>query len=434
MERILNLKKTLTKRNIHDGTKKIIKISCRNFFGFIIGILAMTSSQIILADINETIENALKFGQEDAKYGQIKFDLRYRYENSNTEGTTKKTANADTVRLRIGYLTPKFYDFQAYAEYLGNQDVFNNNYNSTRNGKTQYDVIADPQQNELNQFWFAYSGLADTEIKIGRQYIIIDNARFIGNVGWRQMDQTFDAVAVTNKSLPNTTVKAGYIINTQDIFSKKNDMDTQFVNIGYDFENIGKLTGYTYLIDYQDSITKNANSNQSYGVRFNGGFQVTDDFKALYTAEYAWQKDLGDNPNSYEVDYINVMGGISAFGFTLEASMEQLGGQNGKGFDFPLGTNHARQGWADVFLKTPADCVRDTHVSLGTKVKGIKVMGVYHNFDDDTGGTDYGQEFDLVVSKKIGKHYSLLAKYAYYDAENYGVDTQKIWLQGGVHF
>jgi hypothetical protein len=61
-------------------------------------------------------------------------------------------------------------------------------------------------------------------------------------------------------------------------------------------------------------------------------------------------------------------------------------------------------------------------------------MGVYHNFDDDTGNTDYGQEFDFVISRKFGQHYSLLAKYAYYNAENFGVDTQRIWLQGGIHF
>jgi len=399
-----------------------------------VAILAISASQSASAGINENIENALKFGQTDAKYGQVKFDLRYRYENANTEGGPRKTANADTVRLRIGYLTPKFAGFQLYTEYEGNQDVFSNSYNSTRNGKTQYDVIADPQQNELNQFWFTYTGLADTEFKVGRQRIKIDNDRFIGNVGWRQMEQTFDAVTVTNKSLENTTFKAGYIINTQDIFSKQNDMNTQFVNIAYDFQRIGKLTGYTYLIDYQESHAQNTRSNQTYGFRFNGGFNIDDTFKALYTAEYAWQKDYRNNPFSYEVDYINVMGGVSAYGFTLKAAMEQLGGQDGKGFDTPLATLHGFQGWADVFLRTPADGIRDMYVSLSKKVMGVKVMGVYHNFDDDTGKTNYGQEFDLVVAKKFGKHYSILGKYAYYDAENFGLDTQKIWIQAGVNF
>ena len=412
----------------------LANVGCFSRSVFAIVFLTLCNSTAAFADFNKSIENALKFGQEDGKYGQIKFNLRYRYENANTRDSTVKTANADTVRLRIGYLTPKFHGFQAFAEYEGNQDIFNNNYNSIRNGKGTYDVIADPQQHELNQFWFIYSGLADTEVKVGRQRIKIDNDRFIGNVGWRQMEQTYDAVMVTNKTFSHATIKAGYIINTRDIFSRENDMDTQFVNIGHDIDNIGKLSGYTYLIDYQEAKGQNARSSQTYGFRFNGGHPVNDKFKALYTVEYAWQKDFADNPFAYEVSYYNIMGGLSAYGVTLKATMEQLGGQDGKGFDTPLATLHGFQGWADIFLRTPADGLRDTYVSLATKVMGVKMMGIYHDFDDDTGSSDYGQEMDFLISKKFGKHYSLLAKYAYYDADKFGVDTQKFWIQGGISF
>ncbi len=414
------------------NTLAISRCFRRSFFAIVF--FALCNSSTALADLNKSIENALKFGQKDAKYGQVKFNLRYRYENANTRNSNVKTANADTVRLRIGYLTPKFHGFQAFAEYEGNQDIFNNNYNSIRNGKGTFDVIADPQQHELNQFWFIFSGLADTEVKVGRQRIKIDNDRFIGNVGWRQMEQTYDAIMVTNQSFSNATIKAGYIINTRDIFSRENDMDSQFVNIGHDIENIGKLSAYTYLIDYQESRGQNARSSQTYGVRFNGGHKLDEDFKALYTAEYAWQKDFADNPFAYEVSYYNIMGGLSAYGVTLKATMEQLGGQDGKGFDTPLATLHGFQGWADIFLRTPADGIRDTYVSLATKVMGVKMMGVYHDFDDDTGSSDYGQEMDFLISKKFGKHYSVLAKYAYYDADNFGVDTQKFWIQGGINF
>ncbi|MCK5355334.1 MAG: alginate export family protein, partial [Methyloprofundus sp.] len=259
-------------------------------------ILSIFISSPILAisteDFDNSIENALKLGK-DGEYGQIKFDLRYRYENSNTEpkAMMPDTANASTFRLRLGYLTPEFHGFQAYAEYEGNQDAGANTYNSGRNGKTKYDVIADPQQNELNQFWLSYKGLADTEFKAGRQRIKLDNDRFIGNVGWRQMEQTYDAGMITNTSLANTTIKAGYIIRVQDIFSRENDMDSVFANIGYDFKGLGKLTGYSYLLDFNEAKAQNLLSTQTYGIRFNGGYQVNEDVKALYTAEYAFQKD-----------------------------------------------------------------------------------------------------------------------------------------------
>jgi len=41
---------------------------------------------------------------------------------------------------------------------------------------------------------------------------------------------------------------------------------------------------------------------------------------------------------------------------------------------------------------------------------------------------------DLLVSKKFGKHYVLLAKYAYYDADQFSTDTQKLWLQAEANF
>jgi hypothetical protein len=35
--------------------------------------------------------------------------------------------------------------------------------------------------------------------------ITLDNQRFIGNKGWRQMQQTFDSVVIRNQSIKNLT-------------------------------------------------------------------------------------------------------------------------------------------------------------------------------------------------------------------------------------
>ena len=69
--------------------KTLIK-NWQSLSAFSIAILAITFSHNALATIDESIENALKFGQEDAKYGQIKFDLRYRYENAILKAPQKK--------------------------------------------------------------------------------------------------------------------------------------------------------------------------------------------------------------------------------------------------------------------------------------------------------------------------------------------------------
>jgi hypothetical protein len=101
-----------------------------------------------------------------------------------------------------------------------------------------------------------------------------------------------------------------------------------------------------------------------------------------------------------------------------------------------LGTNHAFQGWADLFLNTPANGIRDVfataHVLLDRG--NLVLTGVFHDFSDDTGNIHYGDEWDFQALWKFGKHYSVLAKYANYNADKFATDTQKIWVQGNITF
>ena len=412
--------------------KIVTRCNCLKLSKLSLVILIVCNNQTALAGINETIENALKLGQKDAKYGQIKFDLNYRYEQDETKNPKKYRGDASTFRMRLGYLTPEFHGLQAYAEYEMNQGIIQNNYNSTRNGNGGYEVIADPQGHELNQLWLSYRGIPEIEIKVGRQRIKIDNDRFIGNVGWRQLEMTYDAVLITNKSIPNTTVKVGYINQAQTIKSEVNPIQTPFLNIAYKINGLGTLTGYSYFIDHNEAHAK---SNQTYGVSFNGKTKINDDISALYRLEYAHQRDYEQNPNDYEVDYLHLIGGANVYGVTLKAGMETLGGYgSGRAFQTPLATGHAFNGWSDQFLATPAHGLRDIYGLITGKVMGVKLMGVYHEFDDDSGSISYGKEYDFLAVKKFGKHYSLLAKYAYFDGDNGRADAQNFWIQAGVSF
>ena len=56
-----------------------------------------------------------------------------------------------------------------------------------------------------------------------------------------------------------------------------------------------------------------------------------------------------------------------------------------------------------------------------------------HAFDSDFGATDYGTEIDAVVSFKLGD-VGVLAKYANYQADLFGRDTERFWLQASVGF
>ena len=402
-------------------------------------VLASIAVENAAADIDESIENALKFGQSDERYGRATVDLNYRYEYADTENTPQKPANANTFRLRLGYLTPEFEGLQGFVEY---ETLYaaQNDYNGITSGNPGYQVIADPaDQHELNQLWLSYKGIPDTLIKGGRQRIKLDDDRFIGNVGWRQMEQTFDAVMVTNTSVQDLTIKAGYIGRVRNILSLTDNMETPFVNVNYNFGNLGNITSYGYWLHYIDDAANFGKSSQTYGVRVLGSPPLNDKLTLHYTAEYSYQADYQNNPAGYAVDRYNVMAGLTAFGITAKGAMEQLDGNGTSAFQTPLGTNHAFQGWADRFLVTPADGIRDVNFTLASVVADANLMFVYHNFSDDTGSTDYGDEYDFLVTRNFGKHYSLLAKYAYYDGDDNAPgalknDTQKIWLQGNISF
>ncbi len=426
-------------------------------------LLAMSVvSGAALAGVTQDVEDALNF-YHYGKNGAVKFDLNTRWENVD-QGTAitpatglaipgakqPRTANSVTSRLRMGLLSPVFHGIQGYAEYEGNLAMMDD-YNSLRNLNTVYSTVADPEKSELNQLWLSYAGIPDTLIKGGRQRIKLDDDRFIGNVGWRQMETTFDSVLVThnNQQLFGLTVNAGYIGNVQTFTATNEHINAPILNVNYKVGDYGNLIGYGYWLDYTEKENYEK-SSQTYGLRMTNyqkpgdSLKLSNNYGVVYTAEWGRQEDYGHGPTKYAVNRLNLMGGFTAYNLTFQGAIEQLDGNGtNKTFDTPLGTNHAFQGWADLFLITPKNGIRDVFATVvSTHDRGdIILTGVYHNFTDDTGNIKYGDEWDVQALKKFGKHYSVLAKYAYYSADNYrgpdtfsNTDTQKIWLQGNINF
>ena len=401
------------------------------------------------AGLTQDIEDALNF-YHYGHNGAIKFDLNYRYENVNQDAGATQTANANTARLRLGFLTPKFYELQAYAEYEGNlamQDEYND---TLLTGNALYSRVADPDRSELNQFWLAYTGITNNIVKVGRQRIKLDDDRFIGNVGWRQLETTYDSVLIThnNNTLFGLEANVGYLANVQTFTGLTENVEAPILNLNYKMGDLGNVVGYGYWLDYTERENYEK-SSQTYGLRVAccakplESYKLNDHFGWVYTAEWSHQSDYGHGAVAYDADRYNLMSGLSAYGILFQGAMEQLDGSGvNQHFDTPLGTNHAFQGWADLFLITPNNGIRDVFGSVTVPFQrgDFVFTGVYHDFSDDTGRLDYGNEWDFQVLKKFGKHYSVLAKYATYNAgatpayATASTDTQKIWLQGNISF
>lgn len=377
---------------------------------------------------------------------KISIDARLRWEFADQQpigaGPELKESNAITLRTRFGLTTAPLYHFQAMIEgenvaVIGPAD----NYNAAgSNGQGDRTVIPDPPTTELNQAWVSYSNW-DTTVKAGRQRLVLDNHRFVGDVGWRQNMQTYDLAGIENKSLKDLALYYGYIWDVHRVFGDVDGLpaanrdfssDSHVVNASWTGWKYGRFVGYSYLFDLENSAAASRNnSTASYGGYFAGSTALTDTLSIGYRAEFAWQTDYGNSPLDYQAEYYNIEAGASMKPFAVGAGYEVLGSDNGQGFKTPLATLHAFNGWADVFLATPPNGLQDIYAYAQYSIlPDMPFRFVFHQYNSDTGGRGYGQEYDFLITKKLGKHWSTLAKYAHYVAdEGPYADVNKFWFE-----
>lgn len=361
------------------------------------------------------------------------FNARLRYESVDQDGIAD-SADALTYRFRAGFETGEIADTKFLIEFDHIEDIVDD-FNSTINGKTQFPVVADPNVTELNRLQLTNTSLPDTKVTLGRQRIILDDSRFVGNVGWRQNEQTFDAIRVQNTSLGELSIDVSYINQINRIFGDDSPIgvwegDSYIINASHPTP-IGKVTGFAYLLDIDNG--GGAFSSQTVGARL-AGAQKVGEGKLSYIASYARQEDYGNSPFDYSADYVLAEGTFAQNGFSAGIGYELLGGDTQRAFQTPLATLHKFQGWADKFLATPTTGVEDLYFKAGYApgnvgpFKGTKFLAVYHDFQADTGGGDYGSEVNLLATAKW-KKLGLTLKYADYNADGLATDTQKLWFQ-----
>lgn len=363
--------------------------------------------------------------------------LRLRSESVDRAGMPND-AQALTLRARAG-AELEAGGFSILAEGEGTL-ALTGDYDDTLpgNGIEPFPTVPDPENIELNRLQVSYMK-GGTGITVGRQRIALGGGRFVGNSGWRQNEQTFDAVRGQAKLGP-IALDAAYAISQRTVFGADSpnarfDGDFVLLSGGIDLPAVEART-FAYLIDYD---TRTAFSSQTYGVLAAAEIDIPAGAKLNATASYARQSDYGANPVAYDADYWNAEVGLALFGFALTAGYEELGSDGGvAAFQTPLATLHAFNGWADLFGTTPAAGLRDSYAAIGRSIDvpflpGFKAGLTYHKFESDFGGLDYGSEWDASLGFDLGP-VGLLAKYANYDAEVFAADTEKFWLQAEIGF
>lgn len=364
--------------------------------------------------------------------GKPILSFRYRYENVEEDDRFDKPAHASTLRTALGYksLDWKGLSFLVEAEnvtVIGNDLYRNAGYGSLSNGVTDRPTVADPALTEINQAYLQWQN-KDNKLQLGREEILIDDQRYVGNVGWRQHHQSFDAFTFANSSLERVDIFYSYVSKVNRITGAVADMSSHLFNVGFKLGDAGKLTLYGYLLDYTQPENFGS-STSTWGGEFAGKYSLNDKTAFLYELEYAQQGDYADNPRSVDVPYYFLMAGGAFKPLTVKVGYEVLGGSVTDGqFSTPLATLHKFNGWADRFLITPVDGLEDLYLQLNGKVGPVGWTVVYHSFGADTGGANYGDEFDFNFGYTAPWKQGFGFKGAFYNADEFSVDVSKIWL------
>lgn len=368
-------------------------------------------------------------------------EARVRYEHVDQDGIAAK-ADALTVRVRGGAQATSG-ALSATVVAQGNLAVVDDYYDGV-NGAATRPLVADPQNIALYIAQLQYKAKGVT-LTAGRQKIALDDERFVGNVAFRDNAQTFDAVRAEVTPVKGLKLDVSYAWSVRTIWGIDGNAarqqavggDNLLANLSWETP-LGVLTGFAYLVDQDEAAVQAFRlSSQTYGARFAGTHAFGKAVKLAYQASYARQSDWHRNPSDYSAEYWLADATLDVKGWKANAGYEVLGSDKGAAltsFQTPLGTNFKFQGWADKFLTTPANGVRDLYVGggYGTKQIGafsaVTLQATWHRFDSDRLDQHYGNEINLLASAKLRKT-TIALRYAHYDAKTLATDTDKVWVQ-----
>ncbi|MEI7037920.1 alginate export family protein [Fulvimonas yonginensis] len=363
---------------------------------------------------------------------QVEWDARLRHEQVDNDAFSRD-ARADTLCLRLGLRAQFGGGWSGYLEGAG-VAAANEHYNSGANGNTEYPAITDPHGTELNQAYVAWQGQA-FGATVGRQRLLFDNQRWVGNVGWRQHEQTHDAVALQWQPAAAWTVRYAWLDRVHRVagrdalapLARERKLDTHLLNAAF-HAGLQQWSGYAYVHEDRDLATA---SSATYGVRWTGK-PAADGFG--WTLETARQFDYANNPDHFVHGYWLVEPAWTQAGITGKLGWERLGGNGRHALQTPLATLHAFDGWDDQFTVTPAGGLEDRYVAFngvfgqhGTAAR-LGWTVVFHDFRADHGGR-YGSEWDGSLGYAFTPALAGLLKAAHYHADGFGRHDTKLWLQ-----
>jgi len=261
------------------------------------------ASILLLTGFNPAI--ASESFAEAVSAGKTTLSFRLRQEFVEDDAFDKD-GNASTLRTRLAWQSAPWRGLSTLMEFDHVGHLVDDRFNDTRNGRGRFPTVADPKGADLNQAGLKYQW-KDTVFVAGRQRINLDNQRFVGGVGWRQNEQTFDAIRVTSDIMDDVRLDYAWIANTRRIFGPEENTppaslsgNHQLFNLHWTVMDNTTVGAYGYWLDFDDAP---AWSSRTAGAFISGSLAM-EPVTLAYHLEAARQSDNANNPTGYDAPWV----------------------------------------------------------------------------------------------------------------------------------
>jgi hypothetical protein len=352
------------------------------------------------------------------KEGKISFSTRWRFESFERDGAPfTGTAQAPTWRIALGYETPEYHGFSAFAQ--GESVIVTGPANYSvpllpPQNHPNLPAILDPKSLQMNQAyvkWEHHISDINLSLTVGRQELALNDGRFLSYSFWRQVHGAFDAVRLetdlpNNFSFTYAFINRFYRQDSDKATDGEEPMHTDMVNLTWNKADKINASLYGLLLNFRGAA-QFATSSQTYGVRVTGPYQFNPDWSLLYVAEYAKQKNYGTNPNKVNENYYLGEIGPGWRDFSLKAGYAVLGGRSATDLlTTPLAP--PRNGWTDLFFNNPSipsgSGLQAAYINASGPIRfldGAVATLIYYDYHSDYPHTHYGSELDSSLTYKI---------------------------------
>ena len=367
---------------------------------------------------------------EALRGGSTAFGFRYRYEFV-TDEAFALDAHASTLRTTLRYDTLAYHGLSLGVEVenvrpIGGELYDNLGAGHRHNERFGRPVVADPGLTEINQAALRFSARPGTAVTFGRQEILFDDQRFVGPVGWRQNQQSFDAARLDTDLLPKGRLTYALLHNVHRVTGAVDPLTGHLLHASFGTRGAGALILYAHALDYERDRHR---STTTFGVELTGTRTLSVNTSLSYEMEAARQRGAFANPAGPAAGYLHLAGGGRYRGVTVRAGWERLGGSPARGqFNTPLATLHPFNGWADKFLVTPADGLDDVYLRAIGDTGRVRWTVAFHDFSAATRSTRHGRELDLEVVYRTTWDQQFAVTAARYDAGGHSTDTTKVMI------